>query len=77
LLRFAQGYFMSATNVAQDAQEWINGADVLKRYPEISRVKLYRLAASQLIRVKAREGFPPLYHAEDAHRVISAQFAEG
>ena len=46
--------FMSAAKTAPS--DWITSADALRRHPELSRVKLYRLAASQLIRTTVPPG---------------------
>ncbi len=66
---------MSAAKTAPS--DWITSADALRRHPELSRVKLYRLAASQLIRTTVPPGSAPRYSASDVDRVMLAQNGEG
>jgi hypothetical protein len=67
---------MSPIETAHAPSEWISGAEVTRRHPEISRVRLYRLAAAQLVRTQLIPGSAPRYSAADLDRLMSASADE-
>jgi hypothetical protein len=67
---------MSATATAPAPSEWISGAEAIRRYPKISRVRLYRLAAAQIVQTRLIPGSAPQYSAGDLDRLMSASAGE-
>jgi hypothetical protein len=67
---------MSAIETVQAPAGWINSAEVMRR-TGMSRVKLYRLAASGYIRTQTQIGFAPRYAVEDVQRYLPEQAGGG
>jgi hypothetical protein len=66
---------MSTLAVANDLADYASAAQAIRKFPGLTRVRLYRMGVTQRIRVKLEPGIPPRYHLEDVAREISRELA--
>ncbi len=59
---------MSMIETAQAPTDWITSAEAVRR-TGMSRVKLYRLAASGFVKTANKPGLAPKYSAQDVAQV--------
>jgi hypothetical protein len=57
------------------ADQHISAAEALRRYPQLSRTRLYRLAVGSEVRVILPPGRPPRYNAADLDRIMNERGA--
>jgi len=55
--------------------DFVHAAEIIRRFPAVTRPTLYRLGMTGAVRVELRPGVPPRYSVEDIAKVYDGQAA--